>query len=61
MILVAEYGLHFVKEGDRWRCVARPELVMLPGERFQVDGQGFDSLAEAVAAMSVLRVGVGAD
>jgi len=24
MILCAEYGLHFAKDGDRWRCVEYP-------------------------------------
>jgi len=31
MIFCAEYGLHFTKDGDRWRCVEYPDLVMLPG------------------------------
>jgi hypothetical protein len=33
MILCAEYGLHFTREGDRWRCVEWPDLMMLRGER----------------------------
>ena len=33
MILCAEYGLHFAKEGNHWRCIELPELVMLRGGR----------------------------
>jgi hypothetical protein len=33
MILCAEYGLHFTREGDHWRCVEWPDLMMLRGER----------------------------
>jgi len=29
MILDAEHGFHFAKEGDRWRCVEHLGLVML--------------------------------
>jgi len=47
-VILTEYGLHFRKDGDRWRCVERPDLLMLPGDRYTVDGQGFNSLAEAV-------------
>jgi hypothetical protein len=47
-MILTELGLHFTKDGDRRRCVERPELVMLPGGRCLVDGQGFDSLAGAL-------------
>ncbi len=30
-------GLRFAKEVDHWRCVEHPELVMLCGERYQLD------------------------
>jgi hypothetical protein len=46
-MILTEYGLHFSKDGDGWRCVERPALVMLLGG-YGVDGQGFNSLAEAV-------------
>lgn len=36
MILVAEYGLHFAKDGDRWRCVEWPGLTM-QGDRYEVE------------------------
>jgi len=49
MILCAEYGPHFAKDGDHWRCVERPGLTMRPGDRYEVDGREFDSLAEALA------------
>jgi len=35
-MILTEYGLHFAKDGDRWRCVEHPELVMLRGERRRV-------------------------
>ena len=44
MILCAEYGLRFAKEGDLWRCVEYPELLMLPGpERHRVADRSFGS------------------
>jgi hypothetical protein len=30
-MILTEYGLHFAKEGDRWRCVEEPDLAMLRG------------------------------
>jgi len=30
-MILTEDGLHFAKEGDLWRCVEYPELVMLRG------------------------------
>jgi hypothetical protein len=48
MSLCAEYGLHFAKDGDHRRCVEWPALTMLSGERYEVDGQGFNSLAGAI-------------
>lgn len=47
-MILTEYGLHFAKDGDRWRCVDWPDLVMLPNDPDEVDGQRFDTLAEAV-------------
>ena len=50
MILCVECGLHFAKDGDHRRCVERPELVMLRGDRYEVEGREFDTtLAEAPA------------
>jgi hypothetical protein len=49
-MILTEYGLHFAREGDRWRCVERPELVMLHGGRYQVEGLEFDPLVEALQA-----------
>ena len=49
MILCAEYGLHFAKEDDHWRCVEYPDLLMLPGpERYRVGERTFASLDEAL-------------
>ena len=47
-MILTELGLHFRKHGDRWRCVEHPELVMLRGGGYEVDGQGFNSLDGAV-------------
>ena len=43
-----EYGLHFVKDGDHWRCMEHPELVMLRGRRYRVGERTFGSLDEAL-------------
>ena len=49
MILCAEYGLHFAREGDHWRCVEYPELLMLPGpDRYRVAERTFGSFDEAL-------------
>jgi hypothetical protein len=33
MNFCAEYEVRFAKEGDYWRCVDQPDLVMLRGDR----------------------------
>ena len=33
-MILTEYGLHFAKEGDHWRCVEYLDLLMLRGERY---------------------------
>jgi hypothetical protein len=48
-MILTELGQRFSKDGDRWRCVEPPDLVMLRGGGHEVDGQGFNSLAEALA------------
>jgi hypothetical protein len=52
MIVCAEYALHFAKDGDHWCCVEWPALTMRPGNRYEVDGQGFNSLAGAIRRAS---------
>jgi hypothetical protein len=32
-MILTEDGLHLAKGGDLWRCVERPDLVMLRGGR----------------------------
>jgi hypothetical protein len=44
-MIVTELGLHFTRDGDRWRCAEYPDLVMLRGGGYEVDGQGLDTLA----------------
>ena len=48
-MILTELGLHFVRDGDRWRCGEYPDLVMLRGGGYEVDGQGLDTLAGALA------------
>ena len=47
-MILTELGLHFTRDGDRWRCVESPELVMLRGGGYEVDELGLDTLAGAV-------------
>ena len=47
-MILTELGLHFAKEGDRWRCAEYPDLVMLRGGRYEVDGQGSNTLAGVI-------------
>jgi hypothetical protein len=48
----AEYGLHFRKDGDHWRCVELPELLMVPCKRYRVGDCEFATLGEAVRHLS---------
>lgn len=47
MILCAECGLRFAKNGDHWRCVEHPDLVMLCGGCYRVREHELRSLEEA--------------
>ena len=49
-MILTEHGLYLRRDGDRGRCVEHPEMVMLRGGGYEVGGQGFDTLIEAVAA-----------
>jgi hypothetical protein len=53
VILVAEHGLHFAKEGDHRRHVEYSDLVMLRGDRYQLGEQEFGTLAEALRLLAV--------
>ena len=48
MILCAEVGLQFAKDGDHWRCVEHPGLVMLRGDHYRVWERAFGSVDEAL-------------
>jgi len=49
MILCAEYGLHFARDGDRGRCVEYPSLLMLRGDGgYRVGDRIFGSFDEAL-------------
>jgi hypothetical protein len=57
-MILTEYGLHFAKEGDHWRCVEHPDLVMLRGDCYQLNdatlAAGFLSL-EGVGITYIMR------
>jgi hypothetical protein len=46
-MILTEQGLHFRRDGDHWRCVEFPTLVMLRDGGYIVAGQRFDTLTEA--------------
>ena len=54
-MIVTEHGLQFRREGDRWRCVEHPELVMLGGGGlYALDGdeeRTFSDVQEALACL----------
>jgi hypothetical protein len=35
-MILTEHGLHFAKDGDHWRCVEHPDLLMLRGDCYQL-------------------------
>jgi len=52
IIFCAEYGLHSIKDGDHWRCVELPDVVMLRGERYRLGDREFATLTEALRTLS---------
>jgi hypothetical protein len=36
-MIVTEHGCTFAREGDTWRCVERPWLLMLHGNRYRIE------------------------
>ena len=38
-MILTEESLNFRREGDRWRSVEHPELLMLEGGVFVIDGE----------------------
>ena len=53
MILIAEHGLHFRREGDRWRCVEHPALELLPGGVYLIGDRRFPDVADALAEVKM--------
>jgi hypothetical protein len=51
-MIVTEHGLTFARAADAWRCVERPELLMLRSGRYRIEGreQEFPTLGAALAA-----------
>jgi hypothetical protein len=51
-MILTEQGLHFTRADDAWRCVERPELLMLRSGRYRIEGceQEFPTLAAVLAA-----------
>jgi hypothetical protein len=47
-MIFTEYGLHFAKDGDHWRCVEHRDVVMLRDERYSVGERPFGSPGEAL-------------
>ena len=49
-MILTEHGLHFRRDGDRWRCVEWPGLRLTRDGTYRVDGhaQVLASLADAV-------------
>jgi hypothetical protein len=58
-MIVTEYGLLFRRDGDRWRCVQHPELLMLGGVGlFALAGdedRTFSDVQEALACLKRRR------
>ena len=50
-MIVTEHGLTFAREADAWRCVERPTLLMVRGERYRIEGSEteYPTLAAALA------------
>lgn len=51
-MIVTEHGLTFARTDDAWRCVERPELLMIRCGCYRIEGreQYFPTLAAALAA-----------
>ena len=58
-MIVTEHGLQFRRDGDRWRCVEHPELLMLSGAGLFVlaseEDRTFSDLQEALACLKKNR------
>jgi hypothetical protein len=54
-MIVTEHGLQFRREGNRWRCVEHPELLMLGGVGLYAlageEDRTFGDLQEALACL----------
>ena len=48
-MILTELGLHFARDGDCWRYIEVPGLVMLRGERYRVGQQEFATQSLALA------------
>lgn len=55
-MILTEQGLHFRRDGDRWRCVEHPLLEMLPRSGlYVIAGHDDHTYADALEALG-LRV-----
>ena len=54
-MIVTEHGLQFRRDGECWRCVEHPELVMLGGAGLYAlageDDRTFSDVKEALACL----------
>lgn len=61
-MILTEQGLHFARDGDRWRCVERPRLKMLRDGRFEIEhgssgGPARQAWARSAMTRSMTRSG----
>lgn len=55
-MIVTEHGLRFRRDGDQWRCVEHPELLMLSGVgQFTLAGDEDRTFGDAQEALAHLK------
>jgi len=55
-MIVTEHGLQFHRDGDRWRCVEHPELLMLSGVGlFAIAGEEDTTYSDVQEALARLK------
>ena len=55
-MIVTEHGLQFQRDGDRWRCVEHPDLLMLGGAgRFAIAGEEDTTFGDVQEALAFLK------
>ncbi len=55
-MIVTEHGLQFRREGDRWRCVEHPDLLMLSGAGlYAIAGDEDRTFSDVLEALACLK------